>query len=496
MGTVRIDRRTLLSLGLTIAGSALCSKSVAASRGGPAQTPVISPSKLAFPKGFRWGAATAAYQVEGGWQEGGKGPSIWDRFAHIPGRMRDGNSGDIACDHYHRYREDVGLIQSLHLNSYRFSISWPRIQPTGSGAPNQRGLDFYRRLVDLLSERHIRPFPTLYHWDLPQALEESGGWPNRDTANRFAEYAEIVARALGDHVTDWILLNEARIFTTNGYLTGVHAPGRQDQVAFLRATHTANLAQGLGFRAVKAARSNARVGSTVVVSPCHPRTSSDADREATARVHDVRNRWFLDPILKGAYPPGFDYALSASRANVRPVDAEVARAPLDFVGVNIYNQLVVSAREDAAADPFGLRVETIRDGLDGSRTDNGFEVRPASMYEALMLVTQEYGRPVIEITESGCAYDDQPDTSNRVRDGRRIRYLGDYLTAVGQAISAGCDVRGFHVWSLMDNLEWNDGFSQRFGLIHVDSSTRRRTVKDSGRWFASIAANNALPKAV
>jgi len=368
MKSIKVDRRTFLALTSTLAANAVSRIGASAASQAPAglsSVPESTRSSLVFPRGFHWGAATSAYQIEGGWKADGKGKSIWDTFSHSVGRVRNGDTGDVACDHFHRYRDDVALMRSLHFNSYRFSVSWARIQPTGSGVPNQKGLDFYRRVVDQLRDQSIRPVLTLYHWDLPDTLESAGGWPNRDTASRFADFAEIVARDVGDRVSDWILLNESRIFTTFGYLTGQHAPGRRDEVAFLRAIHTANLAQGLGFRAIKALRPSARVGTTVVVSPCHPKSSSEADREAAARVHAVRNRWFLDPILKGAYPAGFDHALSPTRADVRSGDLEATRAPLDFVGVNVYNHTVVSARDDAAADPFGLKVEAIRGGMDG-----------------------------------------------------------------------------------------------------------------------------------
>jgi beta-glucosidase len=259
-------------------------------------------SPIAFPKDFWWGAATAAYQVEGAWNEDGKGESIWDRFAHTPGRIKNLDTGDVACDHYHRYREDIELMRALNLNSYRFSVSWPRIQPAGSGQPNPKGLDFYRRLVDALLEAKIRPFLTLYHWDLPQALEEAGGWPNRETADRFADYVAIVARALGRHVSDWILLNEAVVFTTDGYLNGKKAPGRKSLRATLQASHTANLAQAKGFRALKAEQAQARVGSAFNMSPCEPASASEEDRLAAERAHRYRNLWFLEPALKGRYP--------------------------------------------------------------------------------------------------------------------------------------------------------------------------------------------------
>ncbi len=299
-------------------------------------------TSLSFPTNFWWGAATAAYQIEGAWNEDGKGESIWDRFAHTPGKIANGDNGDVACDSYHRWREDIALARSLNLNSYRFSISWPRIQPSGAGQANAKGIDFYSRLVDALLEAKIRLLVTLYHWDLPQALEDAGGWPNRETADRFADYAAMVAHALGDRVTDWILLNEAVAFTTDGYLTGKYAPGRKSLTDTLRATHTANLAQGKGFRAVKAVRPQARISSAFNMSACEPATNSAADQLATARAHAFRNVWFLEPALKGRYPDAFPI-FPSYLMGIKSGDMEVVRVPLDFVGINIYDRTIVSA---------------------------------------------------------------------------------------------------------------------------------------------------------
>src|SRR4051812_6618228 len=304
--------------------------------------PFILPSEASFSKGFFWGTATAAYQIEGAWNEDGKGESVWDRFAHTPGKIRDGSTGDIACDHYHRYREDIALMRALRLNSYRFSISWPRIQANGFGPANPKGIDFYNRLVDALLQANIRPLVTLYHWDLPQALEDAGGWPNRDLAGRFAEYAGLMARALGDRVRDWVLLNEPAAFTSQGYLDGTHAPGRTSIIDFLRATHTANLAQGMGFRAVKAARPNARVGVALSMSPCEPASDSDADRLAAERAHAITNVWFLEPALRGRYPDAFAYN-PAVLMKIHQDDMQIVRAPFDFIGINLYYRTRVSA---------------------------------------------------------------------------------------------------------------------------------------------------------
>jgi len=449
-----------------------------------------SGERVTFPEGFRWGAATASYQIEGAWNEDGKGESIWDRFSHTPGRVKHGDTGDFACDSYHRADEDVAILRELGLGSYRFSIAWPRIQPTGRGRALQKGLDYYRRLVDALLAAGIRPFPTLYHWDLPQSLEDAGGWPNRDTASRFADYAETMVEALGDRVSDWIVFNEPNIFTTLGYLIGIHAPGRRDPAAFLRATHTVSLAQGEAVRAMRAMRPGLRIGSAFNMSPCEPATGSAADRAAAERWHAFLNTWFLEPALRGRYPEAFPQGVPLAQMGVEPRDLERVRAPLDFIGINLYMRTVVRA---APEDVVGLGAAPVGAGGDeGPRTEFGWEVWPDSLYDMVMRVTRDYERPVIEITENGCAYGDAPDEDGLVRDDRRIDYYRGYLRALGRAIRDGADVRGYHAWSLLDNFEWAEGFSQRFGLVWVDFDTGERTIKESARWYARVAAAGAV----
>ena len=299
-------------------------------------------SPASFPKNFFWGTATAAYQIEGAWKDDGKGESIWDRFAHTPGKIKNGDTGDIACDSYHRWQEDIALMQAMNLNSYRFSISWPRIQSTGSGSPNPKGIDYYNRLIDALLKCSIRPLLTLYHWDLPQSLEDAGGWPNRDLSGRFADYAEIAARAFGDRVSDWILFNEPMAFTYRGYLEGSHAPGRKSLFDFLRATHVVNLAQGAGFRAMKAARKSLRLGTAFSMSPCEPATDSEEDRLAAERAHAVTNLWFLETAMNGCYPQALAL-LPEAVMGIKPGDFESMRAPLDFIGINLYYRTIASA---------------------------------------------------------------------------------------------------------------------------------------------------------
>jgi beta-glucosidase len=451
-------------------------------------------SEIIFPGNFYWGAATAAYQIEGACKEDGKGESIWDRFAHTPGKIKNGDSGDVACDSYHHWREDIALMRAMNLNSYRFSISWPRIQPGGSGAANSRGIDYYRRLVDALLEARIRPFVTLYHWDLPQALEDAGGWPNRDTASRFADYVEVVSRALGDRVSDWMLFNEPSAFTDLGYLEGRHAPGRRSVIDFLRASHTVNLAQGAGFRALKAVRPGTRVGTAFSMSACEPASDSDADRLAAERAHAITNLWFLEPAMNGRYPEALAF-LPETAMRIRSGDLEKMRAPLDFIGINLYYRTMASASgalERLAHLQQWLLPVKMEAGRQGPRTGNGWEIWPQALYDILTRISRDFNHPQIEVTESGCAYNDGPDAHGVINDTLRIEYHRQYLQALGRAIADGADVRGYHAWSLIDNFEWAEGFSQRFGLAYVDFKTQQRTIKESGRWYAKVAAENRV----
>jgi beta-glucosidase len=453
-----------------------------------------SSSEVSFPKGFFWGAATAAYQIEGAWNEDGKGESIWDRFAHTPGKIKNAGTGDTACDSYHRFSEDVALLQAMNLNSYRFSISWPRLQPAGSGPANSKGIDYYSRLIDALLEARIRPFVTLYHWDLPQALEDAGGWPARDTASRFADYVDLTARALGDRVSDWMLFNEPLAFIYGGYLEGSHAPGRESLLDFLRASHTVNRAQGAGFRALKATRPSARVGTAFSMSPCEPATTSEEDRVAAERAHAVINLWFLEPALMGRYPEALVFP-SETAMGVKFGDLDQMRAPLDFIGINLYYRTIASAPsalERISHTQQWLFPVKMTEGQQGPKTDNGWEVWPPALYDMVMRITRDFNRPQIEITENGCAYNDGPDASGAIRDTRRIAYHRQYLHALARSIADGADVRGYHAWTLLDNFEWDQGFSQRFGLAYVDFKTQQRTLKESGRWYAKVAAQNRV----
>ena len=464
-------------------------------------SPEVVPAQLldlsaggTFPKGFFWGTATASYQIEGAWNEDGKGESIWDRFAHTPGKIKNGDTGDVACDSYHRWREDLDLMRAMNLNSYRFSIAWPRIQPSGSGAVNEKGFDYYSRLVDALLEARIRPLVTLYHWDLPQALEDAGGWTNRDTAGRFSDYVQLVAQKLGDRVSDWMIFNEPTAFVDLGYLEGTHAPGRASLLDFLRATHVVNLAQGAGFRALKAARPTARVGTAFSMSSCEPATNSEADKLAAERAHAITNIWFLEPALRGRYPEALTF-LPETAMRIQSGDMEKIRAPLDFIGINLYYRIIASGSgviERTTHPQEWLFPVKMDGGQQGPKTGFGWEVWPKALYDMVMRITRDYNRPVIEITESGCSYDNAPDASGAIHDSRRIEYHQGYLAALARSIVDGADVRGYHAWSLMDNFEWADGYSQRFGLAYVDFKTQQRTIKDSGRWYGKVAAANRV----
>jgi beta-glucosidase len=443
-----------------------------------------------FPKDFLWGVATAAYQIEGAWDADGKGESIWDHFAHTVGKVKGADTGDVACDSYHRYKEDVELAKKLNVKSYRFSISWPRIQANGAGKANSKGLDYYKRVADALHEAKIRPLATLYHWDLPQALEEAGGWPNRELAGRFADYCEMVTRALGDRISDWCIFNEPWVFTFLGYAFGVHAPARRDFVATLRATHVVNIAQGQAFRAIKGVNPKFKVGTAFSMSNCEPATSSAEDKSAADRAHALGNVWFLHPALRGEYPKAFVGENPYDMMGVKPGDMELCKAPLDFLGINYYRRQLVSAVPvGPAAAATGVNSY---DAFEGPITQFAWEVWPDSFYELLMRITREYSKPVIEVTENGCSYLDSPDVHGRIPDQRRIEFMRGYLSAMGRAMKEGADIRGYHHWSLLDNFEWAEGFAQRFGLVCVDFRDQRRIIKDSGYWYGKLAASGSL----
>ena len=459
-------------------------------------------SAPSFPAGFLWGAATAAYQIEGAAREGGRGESIWDVFCRVPGAVADAQNGDVACDHYHRTAEDIALMKDLNLAAYRFSISWARCMPDGV-TPNPEGIAFYSRLVDQLLDAGITPWVTLYHWDLPQALEDKGGWASRDTAERFAAYAALMHEALGDRVRIWTTLNEPWVSAFLGYAAGIHAPGRRDPAAALAAVHHLLLGHGLAVRELRRRDPEATLGITLnltVADPADPDREGDVD--AARRVDGQSNRLFLDPIFRGEYPADVltDVAHLGMDDVVRPGDLEVISAPVDVLGVNYYHgDAFTTDPEPRPAQPASPLV-----AADGVRqvprglpvTGMGWEVQPEGLRRLLNRLQREYTGPAgipIYITENGAAFEDVPDAAGFVDDQARLAFFDEHLRALHASLADGVDVRGYFAWSLLDNFEWAFGYHQRFGLVRVDYDTQRRIPKASGRWYSRVAASNALP---
>ncbi len=433
----------------------------------------------AFPENFLWGVATASYQIEGAWNEDGKGESIWDRFSHTPGRVWNGDSGDVACDHYHRYPEDIGLMRRLGIQAYRFSISWPRVIPTGRGMIEPRGLDFYDRLVDALLEVKIQPFLTLFHWDLPQALQDLGGWGNRDLCGYFADYAALMARRLGDRVRHWITFNEPQVIAFNGYRKGDHAPGLHDERLAIQVSHHLNVAHGLAAQAVRASAKQAEVGIALNLMTFEPASDTLADHSAAEQGWQLNCAWFLDPILRASYPPSALQLYGAIAPTVQPGDLALSAQPLDFLGVNFYERHVVGATGPAR--------------VSGSEyTDMDWEIHAPALRGVLLKITGEYRLPPVYITENGAAFKDEVAPDGDVHDSRRVNYLREHLKELSLAVEQGADVRGYFVWSLLDNFEWSWGYSKRFGLTYVDFETQRRIVKQSGRYYTQVIAKNGV----
>lgn len=441
---------------------------------------------LRFPDGFLWGTATAAYQIEGAHDADGKGPSIWDTFSHLPGKVFENQNGDVACDHYHRYGDDVATMADLGLNAYRLSVSWPRVIPSGTGAANQKGLDFYSKLVDALLQRGIRPFITLYHWDLPQAMEDRGGWGARDTAAAFGEYAALLGRTLGDRVKDWITLNEPLASVSAGYVFGIHAPGKQDSQLAFQASHHLNLAHGHAVRALRSTVPGAHIGITEVSLPVYPASDSDADRAAAQRYDGIVNRWYWDPPLRGSYPADILERLGPLAPTIAASDLQLVSPPIDFFGHNSYTRAIVKD------DPSSLLMGATQLPPDGKpQTEMGWEIYPDHLYDALTRITRDYGAPEIYITENGSAFADEL-VNGAVNDPQRIDYLRAHLRAAHRAIQDGVKLRGYFCWSLLDNFEWSFGYSKRFGVVYVDYPTQRRIVKASGRFYGEVARANGL----
>ncbi|MFJ5864582.1 GH1 family beta-glucosidase [Streptomyces parvus] len=443
----------------------------------------------ALPADFTWGVATAAYQIEGAVAEDGRSPSIWDTFSHTPGKVDGGDTGDIACDHYHRVPEDIGLIKQLGADAYRFSIAWPRVVPGGDGPVNKAGLDFYDRLVDGLLEAGVTPFATLYHWDLPQALQDRGGWTVRETSQHFAAYASQVVERLGDRVKDWATLNEPLCSAWIGHLEGRMAPGLTDLTAAVRASYHLHLGHGLAVQAIRAASSDARVGIVNNLSPIEPASTSEADLAAARRADGHINRWWLDPILGRGHPQDMveEYGVELP---VRHGDLEAIAAPLDWLGLNYYFRQIVTA------DPDGTAPHARQVSVPGARlTHMDWEVHAEGLEQLLLRLTEEYGVQRIYVTENGSAYEDVVAADGSVHDPERVRYLEEHLAACARAVAGGAPLAGYFAWSLMDNFEWAYGYDKRFGLVHVDYATQRRTVKSSGLRYAELVREHAARRA-
>jgi len=453
-------------------------------------------SKLTFPETFLWGAATSSYQIEGAWQDDGRGESIWDRFSHTPGKIADGSNGDVACDHYHRWRDDVALLKQLGVHAYRLSIAWPRILPTGRGAINQKGLDFYSRLVDELLKNEIQPVATLYHWDLPQALQDQGGWPLRATAEAFVEYTDIVSRHLGDRIKIWATHNEPWCASFLSYQIGEHAPGLKDWPAAIAASHHLLLSHGWAVPVLRRNSPGAEVGIVLNPSPGYPASPSPYDAVAYRQHDGYINRWFLDPLYGRQYPADMladytraSYVPSAGPAWLRDGDLEAIAVPTDFLGINYYTREVL--RSSAVPEEQNAPRTVIRAPRE-EWTEMNWEIYPDGLYDLLMRITTDYRVPKLYITENGASYSDGPDQQGHIHDTRRLRYVHEHLAASHRAIASGVPLAGYFIWSLMDNFEWAHGYTQRFGITWVDYETQQRVLKDSALWYQQTIADNAI----
>lgn len=441
--------------------------------------------ELQFPSGFLWGAATASYQIEGAVNADGRGESIWDRFAHTPGKVLNGDTGDVAADHYHRYAEDIALMREIGLGTYRFSIAWPRILPDGDGAVNEPGLDFYDRLVDGLLAAGIAPFATLYHWDLPQTLQDrQGGWASRAIVDQFAHYADIISRRLGDRVKMWATINEPRMVMFLGHMIGVHAPGLQNHAVAAKVAHHLLLAHGAAVPVLRQnAGPDAQVGIVVALGPIKAPPEKQAERD----LNDAfSNRLFLDPIFKGSYPAILEQDPDYHAPDIQPGDFEIITRPIDFVGVNYYTRWGLDHQPDDNAKAIAAE-----DGY----TRMGWEVYPPGLYEVLKRTHEDYAPAALYVTENGAAYTDVLTDEGRVHDTKRITYLRQHFAQAHRAIQDGVPLKGYFVWSLLDNFEWGFGYDRRFGIVRVDFATGARTLKDSARFYQDVIAANGLPAA-
>jgi beta-glucosidase len=439
-------------------------------------------SCLQFPQHFVWGTATASYQIEGAVNTDGRSPSIWDTFSHTSGKVKNGDTGDVACDHYHRYLEDFDLMQSLGFDAYRFSVSWSRVLPNGHGVVNQKGIDFYDRVVDALLQRKITPYVTLYHWDLPQVLEDKGGWVARDTALAFAEYSDVVTARLGDRLKHWATLNEPWCSAFLGYGIGIHAPGQTNPAHALQASHNLLLAHGLAMPIIRQNVPNAVAGIVLNPSPVYPATDSSEDQTAAISADGFQNRWFFDPVFGHGYPSDMLERYGQFAPKIQAGDLEKIAAPLDFIGINYYSRTVAAAPTAAPQEQF-LGFRTV-DLPKVARTFFGWEVYPQGLTDFLVRLQRDYAPKSILITENGATYQDVLQPDGAVADLERTQYFQSHLAACLEAIAAGAKLDGYFAWSFLDNFEWAEGYEKRFGLTHVDFATQKRTVKHSGQWFS------------
>lgn len=434
---------------------------------------------ITFPRNFLWGAATSSYQIEGAWDKDGKGESIWDRFSQTPGTILNSDTGNVACDHYNRLDQDVEIMKSLGLKAYRFSISWPRIFPEGYGSVNLKGLDFYNRLVDKLLEAKIQPFITLHHWDLPQRLQEIGGWANREVSSHFADYTAVLTKHLGDRVRNWITINEPWCISNYGYRTGAHAPGIRDDKLALQVAHNLLVAHGKATQALRADNPAAQVGITLYMRPVEPATNSPEDIDAAEKAWARDSGWYLDPLFKAYYPPDVWKEYGTRVPRVKPLDMAIISQNLDFLGVNYYSRMVMS--KDGEVTKIG-----------GSEyTTMGWEVYPEGLRKLLVNIARNYQLPPIYITENGASFNDEVK-NGKIEDHKRLLYLKEHLAQARLAIQDGVDLRGYFAWSLLDNFEWSLGYAKRFGLVHVDFETQVRKVKASGEWYSNVIKNNGF----
>nr|THJ78314.1 beta-glucosidase [Acetivibrio thermocellus] len=451
---------------------------------------VVNMSKITFPKDFIWGSATAAYQIEGAYNEDGKGESIWDRFSHTPGNIADGHTGDVACDHYHRYEEDIKIMKEIGIKSYRFSISWPRIFPEGTGKLNQKGLDFYKRLTNLLLENGIMPAITLYHWDLPQKLQDKGGWKNRDTTDYFTEYSEVIFKNLGDIVPIWFTHNEPGVVSLLGHFLGIHAPGIKDLRTSLEVSHNLLLSHGKAVKLFREMNIDAQIGIALNLSYHYPASEKAEDIEAAELSFSLAGRWYLDPVLKGRYPENALklYKKKGIELSFPEDDLKLISQPIDFIAFNNYSSEFI--KYDPSSESGFSPANSILEKFE--KTDMGWIIYPEGLYDLLMLLDKDYGKPNIVISENGAAFKDEIGSNGKIEDTKRIQYLKDYLTQAHRAIQDGVNLKAYYLWSLLDNFEWAYGYNKRFGIVHVNFDTLERKIKDSGYWYKEVIKNNGF----